>query len=37
METSELQPNDVLTYTLQVITEVMGSTVTIGRICDIVC
>ena len=29
---SELQQNDVLTYTLQVITEVMGSTVTIGRI-----
>ena len=29
---SELQPNDVLTYTLQVITEAMGSTVTIGRI-----
>ena len=34
---SELKPNDVLTYPLQVITEVMGSTVTIGRICDIVC
>ena len=29
---SELQPNDVLTYTLQVITEAMGSTVTIGMI-----
>ena len=29
---SELQPNDVLTYTLQVITEAMGSTITIGMI-----
>ena len=29
---SELQPNDVLTYTVQVITEVMGSTITIGMI-----
>ena len=29
---NDLQPNDVLTYTLQVITEAMGSTITIGRI-----
>ena len=29
---NDLQPNDVLTYTLQVITEAMGSTITIGMI-----
>ena len=29
---NDLQPNDVLTYTVQVITEAMGSTITIGMI-----